>query len=101
MDGGGELGGSPPGHQNHSTHFNPSQRQVKVNTTLKDTIILFSGISTSAAQRLVVLLAVSAATALTEFYNMVNMRFGWCCWFEGILAKHDTTIHSLFLLIRK
>ena len=45
----GGIGDSPPHHQNHSTNFNHSHRQVKVNTTLKDNLILFSGISTSAA----------------------------------------------------
>ena len=54
--------------------------------------MVFNSIFTSAVQCLVDLFAVSAVTEPAENRTIVNVRFGWCCWFGDILAKHNNTL---------
>ena len=89
---GGGINGSPPRHQNHSTNFYHSHRQVKVNMTLKINLVLFSSISTSAKQRLEFSSAMSAVTAPAEIRTMVNTRSDWSCLFEEFLTKYNSTL---------
>ena len=49
-------------------------------------LMIFNSISTSNTYRLAVLFAVSAITALARTRIIVNVRSGWCCWFEDILT---------------
>ena len=84
------VGGSP--HRNHSTNCNHSHRQVKVNRTLKINLVLFSSITTSAAQRSAFSFVMSAVTAPAEIRAMVNTRSDWCSLFEEFLTKYDNTL---------
>ena len=54
--------------------------------------MLFYSISTSAAQHLAVLFAITALTVQAEIRAMVNVRSAWCCWFNAILTKRDNTL---------
>ena len=67
------VDGSPSPRRNHFTNFCHSHRQAKVNTILKTNLVLFSSISTSAAQRSAFSFEMSAVTALEEIRTMVNM----------------------------